>query len=94
MQVVFINKCKSCEIRNQMFFNAMRSVWKFRTPHSTDNPPIWQSPPFYIPPPPPHTHILFWQDSQQYRHIEIPDKHKNKLMWQSIFSFLEDKKTT
>ena len=23
MQVVFINKCKSCEIKNQMFFNIM-----------------------------------------------------------------------
>ena len=26
MQVVFINKCKSCEISNQMFFNVMFSM--------------------------------------------------------------------
>ena len=25
MQMVFINKCKSCEISNQMFFNVMFS---------------------------------------------------------------------
>ena len=28
MQVVFINKCKSCEIKNQMFFNIMFSFLK------------------------------------------------------------------
>ena len=28
MQVVFINKCKSCEIKNQMFFNIMSPFLK------------------------------------------------------------------
>ena len=28
MQVVFINECRSCEIGNQMFFNAMLSFSK------------------------------------------------------------------
>ena len=28
MQVVFISKCKSCEIKNQMFFNIMFSFLK------------------------------------------------------------------
>ena len=28
MQVVFINECKSCEISNQIFFNAMFSFSK------------------------------------------------------------------
>ena len=28
MQVLFINKCKACEISNQMFFNVMFSFLK------------------------------------------------------------------
>ena len=28
MQIVFINKCKSCEISNQIFFNVIFSIFE------------------------------------------------------------------
>ena len=28
MQIVFINKCKSCEINNQIFFNVIFSIFE------------------------------------------------------------------
>ena len=81
MQAVFVNKCKPCEIRNQMFFSVMCSVLQFRSPHSTDNP-LMAIPPFHIfskppPPPPPPPPLLSWQDSQQYPHIEISNTKIN-----------------
>ena len=49
---------------------------------SIDTPPLYGHPsPFYIFPNP----LLLARLFRQYCPNEIPDKHKNKLMWQSYF---------
>ena len=53
---------------------------RFETPYYR-KPPIWTSHLFiYFPTP-----LLLARLSWQYCPIEIPDKHKNKLTWQSYF---------
>ena len=52
---------------------------RFETPHHP--PPHMAISPFYIFSEPPSLARLF----RQYRPIEILDKHKNKLIWQSYF---------
>ena len=69
-------------------YHSVQKVWTSSS--SIDNPPIWPTLPlFYIFSEPPLLTRRFWE----YCRSIIPDKHKNKLMWQSYYFIFKRIKT-